>query len=322
MAQAYINDRTIDFHSLKSSLLKGSHHPLSAQFDVLNLHLRHGLVTPGQMVIIPDDYGMACTFNDAWLMRHAEQIRRGLEQDAALGTAVVCQYDLLQSLLGYSSLGVGSATSAWGRHLDEVRHTLEEVERLHRQLKDGVLDRNNFVRHRQVLFNKLEVQLQGAARFGTSLQSHQSLKKVLGISTKSYLHKSEIVGYTQRIKSIAQTSKFLGNGTYVGLALDVGGAGLEIKEACMKDRGELCSRARYVEGGRLVGGVLGAAAGGSIGASLARSTCNIVLGVVTKGQGRLACGVVGGAAGGFGGGTAGGIFGEEVGDLLYKPAGI
>lgn len=322
MAQAYINDRTIDFHSLKSSLLKGSHHPLSAQFDVLNLHLRHGLVTPGQMVIIPDDYGMACTFNDAWLMRHAEQIRRGLEQDAALGTAVVCQYDLLQSLLGYSSLGVGSATSAWGRHLDEVRHTLEEVERLHRQLKDGVLDRNNFVRHRQVLFNKLEVQLQGAARFGTSLQSHQSLKKVLGISTKSYLHKSEIVGYTQRIKSIAQTSKFLGNGTYVGLALDVGVAGLEIKEACMKDRGELCSRARYVEGGRLVGGVLGAAAGGSIGASLARSTCNIVLGVVTKGQGRLACGVVGGAAGGFGGGTAGGIFGEEVGDLLYKPAGI
>ncbi|NMZ33922.1 hypothetical protein [Pseudomonas proteolytica] len=322
MAQAYINDRTIDFHSLKSSLLKGSHHPLSAQFDALNLHLRHGLVTPGQMVIIPDDYGMACTANDAWLMRHAEQIRRGLEQDAALGTAVVGQYDLLQSLLGYSSLGVGSATSAWGRHLDEIRHTLEEVERLHRQLKDGVLDRNNFVRHRQVLFNKLEVQLQGAARFGTSLQSHQSLKKVLGISTKSYLHKSEIVGYTQRIKSIAQTSKFLGNGTYVGLALDVGVAGLEIKEACMKDRGELCSRARYVEGGRLVGGVLGAAAGGSIGASLARSTCNIVLGVVTKGQGRLACGVVGGAAGGFGGGTAGGIFGEEVGDLLYKPAGI
>ena len=322
MAQAYINDRTIDFHSLKSSLLKGSHHPLSAQFDALNLHLRHGLVTPGQMVIIPDDYGMACTANDAWLMRHAEQIRRGLEQDAALGTAVVGQYDLLQSLLGYSSLGVGSATSAWGRHLDEVRHTLEEVERLHRQLKDGVLDRNNFVRHRQVLFNKLEVQLQGAARFGTSLQSHKSLKKVLGISTRSYLDKSEIAGYTQRIKSIAQTSKFLGNGTYVGLALDVGVAGLEIKEACMKDRGELCSRARYVEGGRLVGGVLGAAAGGSIGASLARSTCNIVLGVVTKGQGRLACGVVGGAAGGFGGGTAGGIFGEEVGDLLYKPAGI
>lgn len=257
MAQAYINDRTIDFHSLKSSLLKESYNQLSAQFDALNLHLRHGLVTPGQMVIIPNDYGMACTFNDAWLMRHAEAIHRGLEQDTALGTAVVGKYDLLQSLLGYSSLGVGSATSAWGRHLDEVKHTLEEVERLHRQLKDGVLDRNNFVRHRQVLFNKLEVQLQGAARFGTSLQSHKSLKKVLGISTRSYLDKSEIAGYTQRIKSIAQTSKFLGNGTYVGLALDVGVAGLEIKEACMKDRGEKCSRVKYVEGGGWRVGCLG-----------------------------------------------------------------
>ena len=322
MAQAYINDRTIDFHSLKSSLLKGSHHPLSAQFDALNLHLRHGLVTPGQMVIIPDDYGMACSANDAWLMRHAEQIRRGLEQDAALGTTVVGQYDLLQSLLGYSSLGVGSATSAWGRHLDEVRHTLEEVERLHRQLKDGVLDRNNFVRHRQVLFNKLEVQLQGAARFGTSLQSHQSLKKVLGISTKSYLHKSEIVGYTQRIKSIAQTSKFLGNGTYVGLALDVGVAGLEIKEACTKDRGEKCSRVKYVEGGRLASGVPGAAVGGVLGAEIGRRGCRIVLGLATKGKGELFCGIVGGAVGGSSLGTGSGIVGAKVGDLVYEFGGL
>ena len=322
MAQAYINDRTTDFLSLKTRLLKDSSHQLSTQFDALNLHLRHGLVTPGQMVIIPDDYGMACTFNDAWLMRHAEQIRRGLEQDAALGTAVVGQYDLLQSLLGYSSLGVGSATSAWGRHLDEVRHTLEEVERLHRQLKDGVLDRNNFVRHRQVLFNKLEVQLQGAARFGTSLQSHQSLKKVLGISTKSYLHKSEIVGYTQRIKSIAQTSKFLGNGTYVGLALDVGVAGLEIKEACMKDRGELCSRARYVEGGRLVGGVLGAAIGGKVAQRISERACKIVLGVALKGQGQMMCAIVAGAAGGYSGGNIVGTIGEDLGEFLYKPAGI
>ncbi|NMX93858.1 MULTISPECIES: hypothetical protein [unclassified Pseudomonas] len=322
MAQAYINDRTTDFLSLKTRLLKDSSHQLSTQFDALNLHLRHGLVTPGQMVIIPDDYGMACTFNDAWLMRHAEQIRRGLEQDAALGAAVVGQYDLLQSLLGYSSLGVGSATSAWGRHLDEVRHTLEEVERLHRQLKDGVLDRNNFVRHRQVLFNKLEVQLQGAARFGTRLQSHQSLKKVLGISTKSYLHKSEIVGYAQRIKSIAQTSRLLGNGTYVGLALDVGVAGLEIKEACMKDRGELCSRARYVEGGKLVGGVSGAVVGGTIAGRISGSACKIVLGVALKGQGQLMCAIVAGAVGGSSGGALGGVVGEEMGDFLYKPAGI
>lgn len=243
MAQAYINERTVDYHSLKSRFLARSSQPSAEQFDALNLHLRHGLVTPGQMVIVPEDYAVACTLNDAWLMRQAQEIRRGLELNSAAGIAVINNYDLLQSLLGYSSLGVGAGSSAWTRHLDEVRHTLEEVERLHRQLKSGAMDREVFIRQRQGLFQRLETQLKGAARFGTSLQGNKSLKKVLGISTKSYLHKSEIAGYTQRIRSIAQTSHFLGKGTYVGLALDVGVTGLEIKEACMAGREAQCRRA-------------------------------------------------------------------------------
>ena len=211
MAQGYINDRTTDYLSLKSRLLTGSSRQRSDQFDALNLHLRQDLlVTPGQMVIIPDDYGVACTADDAWLMRHAQEIRRNLELDASAGAAVINNYDLLQSLLGYSSIGIGSAASAWGRHLDEVKHTLEEIERLHQQLKSGAVNKEAFIQQRQLLFRRLDIQLQGAARLGTSLQTNKSLKKVLGISTKSYLHKSEIVGYAQRIRSIAETSKFLG----------------------------------------------------------------------------------------------------------------
>ncbi|NWC72069.1 hypothetical protein HX873_29650, partial [Pseudomonas sp. P7758] len=248
MAQGYINDRTTDYLSLKSRLLTGASGQLSDQFDALNLHLRQAsLVTPGQMVIVPDAYAVACTTDDAWLMRHAQEIQRNLELDASAGAAVINNYDLFQSLLAYSSVGVGSSTAAWGRHLDEVQRTLEEIERLHQQLKDGALNKKAFIQKRQMLFRRLDTQLQGAARFGTSLKTNKSLKKVLGISTKSYLHKSEIVGYTQRIRSIAETSRFLGKGTYVGLALDVGVAGLEIKEACMEGREAMCRRAKYVE---------------------------------------------------------------------------
>ncbi|MCS3421306.1 hypothetical protein HX875_31465 [Pseudomonas yamanorum] len=319
MAQGYINDRTTDYLSLKSRLLTGSSRQLSDQFDALNLHLRQArLVTPGQMVIVPDDYGVACTADDAWLMRHAQEIRRNLELDASAGTAVVNNYDLLQSFLGYSSLGVGSATSAWGRHLDEVQHTLEEVERLHQRLKSGAVNKETFIQQRQMLFRRLDIQLQGAARFGTSLKTNKSLKKVLGISTKSYLHKSEIVGYTQRVRSIAETSRFLGKGTYVGLALDVGVAGLEVKEACMEGREAMCRRAKYVQGGKLVGGVGGAAGGGALGAKLARGLCKVVLGIATRGKGELACGIIGGAAGGYTGGTVGGSLGEMAGDLIYE----
>jgi hypothetical protein len=326
MAQGYINDRTTDYLSLKSRLLAGSSRNLSDLFDALNLHLRQArLVTPGQMVIIPDAYAVACTTDDAWLMRHAQEIQRNLELDTSAGTAVINDYDLLQSFLGYSSVGVGSATSAWGRHLDEVQHTLEEIERLHQQLKSGAVNKEVFIQQRQMLFQRLDTQLRGAARFGTSLKTNKSLKKVLGISTKSYLHKSAIVGYTQRVRSIAETSRFLGKGTYVGLALDVGVAGLEIKEACMEGREAQCRRAKYVQGGKLVGGVGGAAIGGTLGAALGRRLCGIVMGVAVKGQGALVCGIIGGAAGGYAVGStfgrAGEWGGELMGDLMYQPDG-
>ncbi len=328
MAQGYINDRLTDYISLKNQLM--GHAPgrqRADHYDVLNRHLRHGLVTPGQLVIVPDTYSVTCSLEEAWLMRQAEAIRR--QMDTGAGTQVVNNYDLLQSFLGYGSLGVGSATSAWARHLDEVAHTLEAIEQLHQRLKTGGLDREAFFRQRKALFGRLDTQLQGAARFGTGLQGNQALKKVLGISTKSYLHKGEIAGYAQRIQGISQASKWLGKGTYVGLALDVGVAGLEIKEACVQGREAQCRRAKYVETGKLAGGVAGAHWGGQIGAKLAGRGCTIFLGVAAKGNGALACAVIGGAAGGYAGGnflgTGGTFLGGKIeqieGDLIFQPEG-
>ena len=330
MAQGYINDRTTDYSSLKSRLMGGDlRRGRSEHFDVLNYHLRHGLVAPGQVVIIPDTDSVSCSIEEAWLMRHAEEVCRNLDMQTAVGKAVIDNYDLLQSFLAYGSIGVGSATSAWARHLDEVAHTLEEVERMHQQFKGGGLDRQAFIQQRQALFRRLELQLQGAARFGTGLRGNESLKKVLGISTRSYLHKGEIAGYAKRMREIAQMSKWLGKGTYVGLALDVGVTGLEIKEACVTGREAQCRRAKYVETGRLVGGVTGAAAAAALGVKLTNRACPILLGVATGGRGALACAIIGGTAGGIAGGNAGGSGGaflggkimEIDGDLIFQPDG-
>lgn len=221
------------------------------------------------------------------------------------------------------------ATSAWSRHLNEVAQTLEDIERLHQRLKDGALDRDGFIKQRQALFQRLDLQLQGAARFGTGLQGNESLKKVLGISTRSYLHKGEIAGYAQRMREIAQMSKWLGNGTFIGIALDVGVTGLEIKEACVTGREAQCRRAKYVETGRLVGGVAGAAVGGKYGAAFALRACHLFLGISMKGQGALACAVIGGAAGGqavgSGLGDEGALLGGKIlevnGDLIFEREG-
>lgn len=61
MAQGYINDRTTDYHSLKSRLMGlGISPQRSNHFDLLNRHLRHRLVSPGQLVIVPDAYSLSC----------------------------------------------------------------------------------------------------------------------------------------------------------------------------------------------------------------------------------------------------------------------
>lgn len=330
MAQSFINERATDYQSLKNRVMGGAlSRQRSAHFDVLNRHLRPGLVAPGQLVIIPENQSLNCSVEEAWLMRHAEQVSRHLERRAAAGTAVIDNYDLLQSFMAKGSIGIGSATSAWARHLEEVAQTLEDIERLHQRLKDGALDRAAFIQQRQALFRRLEVQLQGAARLGTGLQGNESLKKVLGLSTKSYLHKGEIAGYAKRMREIAQMSKWLGKGTYVGLALDVGVAGLEIKEACVEGREAQCRRAKYVETGRLAGGVSGAAFLGRLGAGAARRACTMFLGIRMKGKGELACGIIGGSAGGYVGGdrvgSAGAFLGGEImevdGDLIFLPEG-
>ena len=90
-----------------------------------------------------------------------------------------------------------------------------------------------------------------------------------------------------------------------------------------------CRRAKYVESGKLVGGVAGAYWGGKFGSHLARRACTLFLGVAAKGNGELACAVIGGAAGGY---TLGGAFGDsgaflggkilEIdGDLIFQPEG-
>lgn len=329
MAYGYINQQALPYAFLKSQLWNTGLSQGRDHFDVLNQHLSRALVRPGELVIVPEAPGAHCTIEEAWLMRHAEEISRRLNQDMPLDGTGNKNYDLAQSILGYGSIGIGSATSAWSRHLKEVAHTLEDIEQLHRRLKDGGLDRETFIRQRQQMFGVLDSQLQGAARFGSGLRGNQPLKGTLGISTKSYLHQGEIAGYAQRVRAITQMSQWLKQGTYLGMALDVGVAGLEIKEACVEGREAQCRRAKYVETGRLVGGVFGAAVVGKRAANIARSACRVALGVSLKGNGELACGVIGGAVGGAAGGSflgeLGGFLGGRIlevdGDLIFQPEG-
>jgi hypothetical protein len=309
---AFINDWQQTSVELKARLRLNQH--AEAKFDMLNTHIRNVVVLPGQLVIIGDDSTALCKPEEHLLMQSAWRIRHSVMAEG--GDAFALQnYDLLQKLLGYASLGVGTAGDAWNRHLKAIVKTLEEIEALHKQAlrRGGGAARDEFLARRQTLFKKLEAQLRGFARYGTGLRNEGSIKKMLGISTKSYLHTGEISRYAERIARISRVAKVLKAGTPLGIALSAASTGLEIKEACSTGREEQCRKAKYVEVGKFTMGVGGGALGGYIGSSL----CLAVL-IPTTGPGSLACLLIGGATGGVVGGAIGSRGGEMVGEKLYE----
>lgn len=319
---AFINDRPQPYPLLKLSL---SLHPhTQTKFDTLNQHIRHTVVLPGQLVIIGDSRTASCTAEEARLMDSAQNIKRDLLAHSATDQFLIKNYDLLQTIMTHASIGIGSGSSAWSKHLTQIEKTLKEVDDLHKQyLSKGTTGaRNEFLVKRRALFASLDLQLSGMARFGTGLKNEGSIKKMLGISTKSYWHHGEIRRYEETVKRIAKASQMLKKGTYIGIALDIGATALEVTEACSTGREQDCTRAKYVEGGKLVAGVAGASFGGSIGMGLGVSACVAVFAIPTVGASALGCAIVGGAIGGTVAGTLGGELGEQVGMRLYEGAGV
>lgn len=307
----FINDRIQTYFTLKARV--GG----SAKFDVLNAHIRNVVVMPGQLVIVSDGSMGSLTAEETELMALARNVHR---QGRGSGSELIKNYDLMQNMLSYGSVGVGAATGSWSKHLNGVQKTLEEIERLYKlSLSRGTpIARQEFINQRRVLFAKLDVQLEGVARWGTGLTKKGPLKKMLGLSTKSYLRTGEIQGYVARVAKVAKVGKLLKHGTAVGIGLNVASTALEIKEACSTGREEVCRRAYYVEGSKLVGGVAFGFIGGEVGAVAGPVLCMAVFGVPTLGLAALGCGIIAGGALAYGGGALGEIAGKSFGEMVYE----
>lgn len=320
-AYAFINERPQPYPLLKLSL---SLNPQAqTKFDMLNQHIRNVVVLPGQLVIIPDGRAASCTAEEAGLMRSAQNINQALLAHSATDQFLIKNYDVLQTIMPHAAIGIGTASSVWSKHLADIEKTLKDVDDLHKQyLRRGTTGaRDEFLVKRRALFAKLDIQLSGMARFGTGLKDEGSIKKMLGISTKSYWHHGEIRRYEETVRRVAKASQMLKKGTYIGIALDVGATALEITEACSTGREQECTRARFVEGGKLVLGVGGSAFGGYAGVGLGVAVCAAVFAIPTAGASALGCAIVGGVVGGVAVGNLGSEAGELIGTRLYEVSG-
>jgi hypothetical protein len=307
----FINNRIQTYFTLKNRVGGG------AKFDVLNAHIRNVVVMPGQLVIVSDGSNGTLTAEEIELMNLARYVHR---QVKGAGSQLIENYDLLQNMLSYGSLGIGAATGSWGKHLEGVKKTLEEIERLYKLslVRGTPIARQEFINQRRALFATLDKQLEGIARWGTGLRKKGPLKKMLGLSTKSYLHTGEIQGYAERVVKIAKVAKLLKWGTPVGIGLNTLSSYLEIREACSVGGAEMCTKAKYVESGKLVTGVALGLAGAYVGGVGAVPLCIVVFGIPTGGVAALGCAIVVGMAVGYAGGIGGEMLGEQMGEAIYE----
>jgi hypothetical protein len=321
MSKAYIfiNEHVQPYSYLKSNLNLGK--KSSVKFDVLNSHVVNTVVLPGEIIIVGDDSVSICTAEEAFYMRKALEVHlaimtNGMQSDGFL----VENHELLTRILGYSSIGIGAVGGAWSKHLDGIKNTLENIEAAHGELprSGGAGSRDAFYAKRKTLFEKLDAQLKSFARFGSGLRNQGSIKDMLGISTKSYLHTGTIAGYAETINGVAKASSLMKKGTYLGVGLSVTATGASIYNACTTGREDQCRKAKYVEGGKLSGSLFGGSFGGMVGGFALSAGCAVAFGVVTGGAGALACSVVGSGVGGWAGGEVGGKMGESGGDVIYE----
>jgi len=309
---SFINPRVQPYSYLKSNLQLDKY--TRAKFDILNAHIFNTVVLPGEIVIIGDNSTPSCTTEEAFYMRKASEthialMTNGMQSDGFL----IENHQFLTEILGYSSLGIGTVGGAWSKHLEGIQSTLLDIEAAHNDhLRSRTKQsRDDFYSRRRVLFDKLDSQLKSFGGYGSGMRNQGPIKNMLGISTKSFLHKGIIAGYADTISGVAKASSLIKNGTYLG-------TGTSIYAACSSGREQECRKAKYTEGGKLATGIGLGMLGGTVGSALAISGCAVAFSPVTFGGSIFVCALVGGGLGGWAGGEYGGRSGEFIGDIIYE----
>jgi hypothetical protein len=291
---SFINPRMQTYQGLKSSVsLAGKS---LAKFGTLNAHIRDSVVLAGELVIIGDYSTKSCTAQEAYLMRKATEVHHMLLINGMEGDSYVLDnYDFLQDVIDRTSIATGVVSDGWSRHLKSIESSLEEINALYKShMSSGKLqNRELFFQKRALLEANIQKQLSSVASTGSGLGRNTRIKDMLGLSTKSYSKHREIARYADTVAGVAKAATIIKRGGYIGVALDVASTSLEIREACLAGDERQCRKARYVEGGKLIGSLGGGAGVGLFGAALSTKLCNVVLGVLTRGKGMNACVLIG-----------------------------
>ncbi|AZL69048.1 MULTISPECIES: PAAR domain-containing protein [Pseudomonas] len=278
----------------------------------------------GEIFVLGDlDNHHACTRQEAELMAAAQLTRDALaELDAQEANFMMEHIGEIAGVLSGASLSMGVGKDMLSRGLGQVSDTLKGIEQLHQREfgLHGHLKSPQFFASRQALYQQLNAQLRSAflGKY-LNLGGHESLRKGLGISTRSLVHHwskagapGAIPGYATHLDEVAKMAKFLKTGAYVAIGLGATSSYLKVQEVCRAGETEACKKIRFTETGSFVGSVAGGGLAGVMGKTAVKVICNL------GPWGRATCGIATIGISSFAGTKVGEFLGAESGEMLYE----
>ncbi|MEZ0195621.1 PAAR domain-containing protein [Pseudomonas qingdaonensis] len=299
---------------------------LAIRLQRLNPTFENGFKA-GEIFVIGDPgSAQMCTREELHLMEAAELARdslAGLSPDEA--DFMMRHQAEIAGLLSDVSLSMGVAQAMMARSFEDLKNTLHQVELLHQQQfsKHGHLKSPQFFASRKELFKRMEAQLRIAfLNKPMNLGSHDTLRRGLGISSRSLVHHwskagvpGQIPGYATHLEKVARMSTYLKTGGHIGVVIGADSSYFKIREACMAGETKACKKIRFTEAGSFLGGLSFGSLGGAAANRVFALGC-LSLGPVSA----TVCSVAIVGAGALAGSLGGMSGGEWLGEVIYEHA--
>ena len=143
----------------------------------------------------------------------------------------------IANFIGHTSTWLGVSAVVMETHMNNLRDTLQAIERLHQQnyRQHGHLKSPQFFADRQRLMNQLDAHLLNSTRLRgqTTLGDHPKLKTALGISSRSLVHHwdkagtpGQIPGYSAHVEATSRATRYMKAGGYIAIGIGVHGSDL------------------------------------------------------------------------------------------------
>lgn len=285
---------------------------------------------PGQLLIVsdPDNPNQSLQLNHLAVAK--QQVNASLSStNTSVAEYLNANYENIAALTSLGDKLASNVGDLGERYFRQIESILIKIEKTYQNqfITQGSLIGQQFYAERGALFSQLKSLLNKMSKLTLNIQAYDSIKKALGLSSRSIVHEwstvgvGAIPGYSNYIMRSARAASIMKAGGWISLGFSFLNTSNDVYNACTTGRENECGKVAVTEYSKFGGGTLGAA-GGAWAASLGTGAICGAIGIPTLGTGALVCGIVVGlgatSAGAWIGSKGGAEFGEGMSKLIFS----